>query len=301
MGRNRSGMDFIVPGQEQAAVRERQAEDGAETPDFSRMTKQQIKRYDDTVGSYRRLLGDQPITLLWLLNHYSKPNVAAYQAQKAAKKKPKERKAAAEDGTERTAEKQFQKPPRPGPEKLFKNIPGREPDADEEDRQSHNERGERQPEERRQEDIQPEKPTPNQEQPKRENFGSTQFVQPDRDFYAVRTDSGAEAAAYSHSQGRKEQTAYLKRVKTGEKIWITRFPFRLGRDPMCSDYAVEGNTNVSARHAMVGISDGVYYIEDAGSTNGVMINGTKIETGDLIELVDDTLIELADEKFIFRL
>ena len=63
--------------------------DGA-LPDFSRMTKQELKQFDDTEGSYKRLLGGKPITWFWLMNHYSKPNAAAYKRQKALAKAEKQ-------------------------------------------------------------------------------------------------------------------------------------------------------------------------------------------------------------------
>ena len=44
---------------------------------------------DDVEGSYKRLLGDKPITWFWLMQHYSKPNAAAYKAQKEARKAAK--------------------------------------------------------------------------------------------------------------------------------------------------------------------------------------------------------------------
>ena len=47
------------------------------------------KNNDDTEGSYKRLLGDKPITWFWLMQHYSKPNAAAYKAQKEARKAAK--------------------------------------------------------------------------------------------------------------------------------------------------------------------------------------------------------------------
>lgn len=63
-----------------------------EVIDFSRMTKKEIKAYDAAEGSYKRLLGDKPITLLWLLNHYSAKNVEAYKQQKILRKEGKVKK-----------------------------------------------------------------------------------------------------------------------------------------------------------------------------------------------------------------
>lgn len=52
--------------------------------DFDRMTKKELKQFDEKYGSYRRLLNGKPITRWWLLNHYSKANAEAYRLQKKA-------------------------------------------------------------------------------------------------------------------------------------------------------------------------------------------------------------------------
>lgn len=92
--KNRQQFDFAIPGQlpekRGTTVSESAQRDEIDTlPDFSRMTKKELKDFDNTEGSYKRLLGERPITLLWLLNHYSKPNARAYKAQKEAKKRKK--------------------------------------------------------------------------------------------------------------------------------------------------------------------------------------------------------------------
>lgn len=71
---NPNGYSFNVPGQDGRRV-------NAQSPSFAPA--------DDSEGSYKRLLGDKPITLFWLLQHYSKENAAAYRAQKEARKKGK--------------------------------------------------------------------------------------------------------------------------------------------------------------------------------------------------------------------
>lgn len=57
--------------------------------DFDRMTKKELKQFDEKYGSYRRLLNGKPITRWWLLNHYSKANAEAYKLQKKMESNPK--------------------------------------------------------------------------------------------------------------------------------------------------------------------------------------------------------------------
>jgi hypothetical protein len=57
-----------------------------------------------------------------------------------------------------------------------------------------------------------------------------------------------------------------------------RLPLRavtaLGRD--AGNDIVVNDEAASARHAIMSFSDGEWWIEDAGSTNGTVVNGTKI-------------------------
>jgi len=52
----------------------------------------------------------------------------------------------------------------------------------------------------------------------------------------------------------------------------------LGRSGDAAEY-FEDDMTVSRSHARVVYSDGVWAIEDLGSTNGTWVNGTRIETG----------------------
>ena len=94
--------------------------------------------------------------------------------------------------------------------------------------------------------------------------------------------------------------ATLFRVSNGATISISKTPFILGRNPKTADYLFSENTNVSGTHAKIGNIDGVYYIEDTSSKNGVYLDGFRIPQGEKIQLADGMEIKLGDEKIIFR-
>jgi pSer/pThr/pTyr-binding forkhead associated (FHA) protein len=66
----------------------------------------------------------------------------------------------------------------------------------------------------------------------------------------------------------------------------------LGRSGEAADYFQEDRT-VSRHHARVSFGDGVWSIEDLGSTNGTWINGTRIETGKQCALKKGDMIALS--------
>jgi hypothetical protein len=81
----------------------------------------------------------------------------------------------------------------------------------------------------------------------------------------------------------------VQRSHSGGPRLGSRLPLRamstLGRDP--GNEIVVNDEAVSARHAMVTFSDGDWWVEDAGSTNGTIVNGTKIWQRERIHFGDE--------------
>jgi pSer/pThr/pTyr-binding forkhead associated (FHA) protein len=65
-------------------------------------------------------------------------------------------------------------------------------------------------------------------------------------------------------------------------------PFRIGRDSACELQLYD--VRISRRHAQIEATNGQYVVSDLGSTNGVFINGRRIESatplrdGDVLEI-----------------
>jgi hypothetical protein len=94
------------------------------------------------------------------------------------------------------------------------------------------------------------------------------------------------------------QGASLSVMYQGEKWAVTKDRFVIGRGRQSSDLTLK-DPNVSRQHAMVEYQNGVYFIVDMGSTNGVEYNGQRIARkqiaeGDVFRICDHDL------RFTFR-
>jgi hypothetical protein len=78
------------------------------------------------------------------------------------------------------------------------------------------------------------------------------------------------------------QVSALSIIYSGEKIPITKERFVIGRGKQSSDLTLK-DPNVSRQHAMVEFQNGVYFMVDMGSTNGVEYNGQRIARKQIAE------------------
>lgn len=99
----------------------------------------------------------------------------------------------------------------------------------------------------------------------------------------------------------KEQTAYIIRKRTGEKIIINRNIFKLGKDVSYVDYCIGNNPTVSRNHADIIKKKDGFYLKDKGSLNHTFINGKKLKPDECRKLEEGCLLQLADEVFEFHL
>ena len=79
-------------------------------------------------------------------------------------------------------------------------------------------------------------------------------------------------------------------IFNGQKIPVTKEEFVIGRGSKSADLAIKDG-NISRRHAAVVLHNGVHYLKDLGSTNGVEFQGRRfdskrIEEGDLFRICD---------------
>ena len=94
---------------------------------------------------------------------------------------------------------------------------------------------------------------------------------------------------------------YLVRVNTEERIMITKQNFKVGKASMGVDYTVKGNGAVSRVHAIISYKEDVYYIKDNKSTNHTVVNGRRLEEGEIEQLTNNCRILLGNEEFVFKL
>jgi hypothetical protein len=98
----------------------------------------------------------------------------------------------------------------------------------------------------------------------------------------------------SYNGGIQTQSgASLSIIYQGEKVSITKDRFVIGRGKQSSDLTLK-DPNVSRQHAMIEYQNGVYFMVDMGSTNGVEYNGQRIARkqiaeGDVFRICDHDL------------
>jgi hypothetical protein len=90
------------------------------------------------------------------------------------------------------------------------------------------------------------------------------------------------------------QSAPLTLVYLGERFPITKDRFVIGRGKQSSDLTLK-DPNVSRQHAMIEFQNGVYFMVDMGSTNGIEFNGQRIARkqiteGDIFRICDHDLM-----------
>jgi hypothetical protein len=89
-------------------------------------------------------------------------------------------------------------------------------------------------------------------------------------------------------------SAALTLVYLGERFPITKDRFVIGRGKQSSDLTLK-DPNVSRQHAMIEFQNGVYFMVDMGSTNGIEYNGQRIARkqiteGDVFRICDHDLM-----------
>jgi hypothetical protein len=92
--------------------------------------------------------------------------------------------------------------------------------------------------------------------------------------------------------------SHLTLLYNGERHSVAKDRFVIGRGKQSSDLTLK-DPNVSRQHAMIEFQNGVYFMVDMGSTNGVAINGQRIARkqiaeGDVFRICDH------DIQFTYR-
>lgn len=95
-------------------------------------------------------------------------------------------------------------------------------------------------------------------------------------------------------------TPNIVRLSTGEKIYITKRNFLVGKSRSKVDYTIENNEVISRIHCEISTVGNDYYVIDRGSTNGTYLNGCRIQSQVAEKISDGDEIKLANEIFKFN-
>lgn len=222
----------------------------------------------------------KPMSMLYLLRHYSKENAAVYKAQK---EKKKEKVASAS------------KPKQPDAAQTQLNpgfaVPGQQLIAPQPVVRLEK-TGTAQPTVTRNDGI-----TGNQYIVKTDpvapiNFGETTVL-----------GGGqiGETTVLGTESNPTRADPHLIRMKNNEKIPLNKQVFRIGKERSYVDYFIGDNTAISRSHANIVNHNGEFYVVDTNSTNHTYVNGGMIQSNVETKLSHGTKIRLANEDFEFRL
>ena len=101
--------------------------------------------------------------------------------------------------------------------------------------------------------------------------------------------------------GFNQEKATLTRIKTNEKVDITKQLFRVGKERSKVDYCVTNNNSVSRIHADIVYKNGQYFIIDNNSTNYTFVNGQMIPAKQEVAIANGDKIKFAEEEFTFTI
>jgi len=87
----------------------------------------------------------------------------------------------------------------------------------------------------------------------------------------------------------------LTALYQGERTSVNKEKFIIGRGRQTSDLTIK-DPNVSRQHAMIEFQNGVYYMVDLGSTNGVEYQGQRVTRKAIVE--GDTF-RICDHDVVF--
>ncbi|MDR3305566.1 MAG: FHA domain-containing protein, partial [Clostridiales Family XIII bacterium] len=124
------------------------------------------------------------------------------------------------------------------------------------------------------------------------NFGETTLLG---------AQQGGTTVLSPEAGGRQSGTAYLVRVKTGERIEINGDFLRIGSEANYADYCIMDNRAISRSHATIKKREGEFFIVDTNSTNHTFVDSIMLQSNIEVKLSHGTKIRLGNEEFVFYL
>ncbi len=237
--------------------------------------------------------GEKPMSMFYLLQHYSKENAAKYKAQQEAKKgkKASATTPAPQPVVQKPAAKQtnagFAIPGKQEPVATAFAVPTQQQAPAQQPAQPVAKAAPQQ--------AAPQPVTPVYQQPAQTsrpiNFGET----------TVLGGGVGETTVLGATANPTKADPHLIRIKNNEKIPLNKPVFRIGKERSYVDYFISDNTAISRSHANIINHNGEFFVVDTNSTNHTYVNGTMIHSNEEVKLAHGSKIRLANEDFEFRL
>lgn len=239
---------------------------------------------------------EKPMSMFYLLQHYSKENAAIYKAQQEAKKSGKASAPAPAAKPAQTKPAQtaapkagFAVPGKAEPVSPGFAVPGQQQPVTPVQKTVAAPKNEPQPAAQKQEAA------PAYQQPAQPvrpiNFGET----------TVLGGGVGETTVLGASVEPNRADPHLIRAKNNEKIPLNKPVFRIGKERSYVDYFISDNTAISRGHANIVNHNGEFFVVDTNSTNHTYLNGTMIQSGVETKLAHGDKVRLANEDFEFRM
>ena len=95
-----------------------------------------------------------------------------------------------------------------------------------------------------------------------------------------------------------EQGPSLVSQRSGEVIYLTKFPFYVGSLPGYMDLVIPRDT-VSRFHAKLVLKENRVLVTDLNSTNGTTVNGNSVGIQEQVPLCEGDCVMFAEEEYLF--
>ena len=113
-------------------------------------------------------------------------------------------------------------------------------------------------------------------------------------------DSSADQATTVLGSSGGGAAVCLTRESNGEKIFINKNIFRIGRDRNRVDYAISDNSAISRSHVAIVSRNGEYFVIDNNTANHTYVNESVIPANVETPIHEGDVIRLANESFRFE-
>ncbi len=256
---------------------------------------------------------EKKMTMMDLLMHYSKENVAIYKAQKEAAKNstsvqvPAPAKPVKQKSTPPTPSTGFAIPGQPTPPPGAANqsfaIPGQPAPSISPNAQAKVEQQKAQ--------VPPVvspavvQPAPQSVTPSQQTYQTPVVPQSQSMNFGETTVLGGgsmgETTVLGAATATVKENPHLIRAKNNEKINLNKPVFRIGKEKSYVDYFISDNTAISRSHANFITREGEYFVTDTNSTNHTYVNGVMIQSNVETKLAHGDKVRLANEDFEFKL
>lgn len=262
-------------------------------------------------GSNASASSEKPMSMMYLLQHYSKENKAIYDAQQAAKKnggaaQTQTPVAPAKPQTGATQNASFAVPGG-APSNGGFAIPGQTPAVSQPSAPINT-----------QSPVSPIKFATPASAPQQPVKPVTPVVQAPVQTHIPETPSGVamnfgdttvlsggmigETTVLNGGMQNNQVIApHLVRAKNNEKIPVNKPVFRIGKEKSYVDYFIGDNSAISRSHANIITRDGKYYVMDTNSTNHTFLDGSILKSNSEYEIVHGSKLRFANEDFDFLL